>query len=244
MPACHIGMCFRQYNAAIRGQRDLDTIPAIFARHPGRCCADVLCSRRYVFVVNPKGALGRAGRQWGELWPYVEEQAQQAGAIAEQRLTEFPGHAAEIARECQLAGYDVVVAVGGDGSINEVANGLLSVDQVRDGTSDSPCGSTWRQRGVTGRYMRNAGGEFHAGDDGARHRASGYRVRLRENVWVGERIGDGQGRRATRFRGSGGGRRCGGGDVSRVGIAMQQRGSRAVTSVACGSDPCILAAGL
>src|SRR5271154_4869287 len=39
--------------------------------------------------------------------------------------TEAPGHATELCREAAHEGYDVVVAFGGDGTINEAANGLL-----------------------------------------------------------------------------------------------------------------------
>ncbi|HVS28412.1 MAG TPA: diacylglycerol kinase family protein [Solirubrobacteraceae bacterium] len=42
--------------------------------------------------------------------------------------TEAPGHATEICREAALEGYDVVVAFGGDGTINEAANGLAGSD--------------------------------------------------------------------------------------------------------------------
>jgi diacylglycerol kinase (ATP) len=40
-------------------------------------------------------------------------------------LTREPGHATELAREAVAAGADVVLAVGGDGTVNEVARGLL-----------------------------------------------------------------------------------------------------------------------
>lgn len=42
--------------------------------------------------------------------------------------TEAQNHATEIGREAQDGGYDVVVAFGGDGTLNEVANGLAGTD--------------------------------------------------------------------------------------------------------------------
>lgn len=40
--------------------------------------------------------------------------------------TKRPGHAYELAKEAAEAGYDRVIAVGGDGTVNEVARGLLN----------------------------------------------------------------------------------------------------------------------
>jgi diacylglycerol kinase family enzyme len=42
--------------------------------------------------------------------------------------TKAQGHATELTREAAQAGYDVVVAFGGDGTVNEVANGLAGTD--------------------------------------------------------------------------------------------------------------------
>ena len=42
--------------------------------------------------------------------------------------TEAQNHAIEIGREARDGGYDVVVAFGGDGTLNEVANGLAGTD--------------------------------------------------------------------------------------------------------------------
>src|SRR5918997_2553599 len=42
--------------------------------------------------------------------------------------TTHQGHAIELSRRAAADGYDVVVALGGDGTINEVANGLAGTD--------------------------------------------------------------------------------------------------------------------
>jgi len=54
------------------------------------------------------------------------------------RFTEYAGHAADIARQSVTDGYDIAVAVGGDGTVNEVARSL-----VRSSTALGiiPCGS-------------------------------------------------------------------------------------------------------
>ncbi len=78
-------------------------------------------TRRVVLIINPASANGTTGKQWPEL---VAE-AQRLGLRVEERLTEAPGHATELAREASMAGADVVVAVGGDGTVHEVVNGLV-----------------------------------------------------------------------------------------------------------------------
>src|SRR3954447_13338107 len=42
--------------------------------------------------------------------------------------TAYRGHAAELAREAAESGYDLIVALGGDGTVNEVVNGILTAD--------------------------------------------------------------------------------------------------------------------
>jgi len=44
--------------------------------------------------------------------------------------TEYPGHATELAREAVADNADYVIAVGGDGTINEVAKALIGTDTV------------------------------------------------------------------------------------------------------------------
>lgn len=72
------------------------------------------------FIINPTAGAGRCQARWAEL----QEHFRQGGAPATRRFTSRPGDAVrfaqDLAHEC-----DVVVAVGGDGTIFEVASGLL-----------------------------------------------------------------------------------------------------------------------
>ena len=47
------------------------------------------------------------------------------GSCIEFLPTQSPGHALELARQAALDGYRIVTAAGGDGTVHEVANGLL-----------------------------------------------------------------------------------------------------------------------
>jgi diacylglycerol kinase (ATP) len=78
-----------------------------------------------LFIVNPRSGGGRSAAAIEGMLGV----ARQALGSIDVAHTEGPRHAVEIARDAALAGREVVVAVGGDGSIHEVANGLL---QARD----------------------------------------------------------------------------------------------------------------
>ena len=73
-------------------------------------------------IVNPTAANGRVGKDW----PAVQQRLAGLGLEFDSRLTERPMHAAAIAREAALAGFDPIVAYGGDGTLMEVVNGLLT----------------------------------------------------------------------------------------------------------------------
>jgi diacylglycerol kinase (ATP) len=75
-----------------------------------------------VFVVNPASANGSTRRRWPEL----AHRAAEAGLVGEAVFSERPGHAADLAAAAAAGGATLVVAVGGDGTVNEVANGLLA----------------------------------------------------------------------------------------------------------------------
>ncbi|MDO4631223.1 MAG: diacylglycerol kinase family lipid kinase [Corynebacterium sp.] len=54
------------------------------------------------------------------------------------QFTHYPGHASELSRGLSRADYDVVIAVGGDGTVNEVINGLLGPASVNPTRRDVP----------------------------------------------------------------------------------------------------------
>jgi diacylglycerol kinase (ATP) len=61
----------------------------------------------------------------GRNWPRIRDFLQAEGARFDAVLTEQPGHATQLARQALDDGYRTIVAVGGDGTVNEVINGLV-----------------------------------------------------------------------------------------------------------------------
>jgi len=76
---------------------------------------------RAACIVNPVGRDGKTGRQW----PDIKQMISDEGIDIETHMTERTGHAAEIANSLRdREDLDLVVAVGGDGTLHEVASGL------------------------------------------------------------------------------------------------------------------------
>ena len=61
--------------------------------------------------------------------PEIEEHLDRRGLEHEIRVTERPGHAIDLARRALEEGKRFLVAVGGDGTVNEVVNGMMSDDR-------------------------------------------------------------------------------------------------------------------
>jgi diacylglycerol kinase (ATP) len=77
---------------------------------------------RIKLIVNPNADLGRAWRTAGDLRSIVEE-----FGGADWSGTVYPTHAIELARQAGEEGYEMIVAVGGDGTVHEVINGLMQL---------------------------------------------------------------------------------------------------------------------
>ena len=78
-----------------------------------------------VLIANPRSGRGRVGREL----PEVERQLLARGLRYRILETEGPGHATTLAREALEAGDRFVVAVGGDGTVQEVVNGMVEGDR-------------------------------------------------------------------------------------------------------------------
>ena len=76
---------------------------------------------RYKIIVNPISGRGLAGKSI----PLIENYLHGHGLDFDLVLTERPWHAADLAEQAAKDGYDVVVAASGDGTANEVLNGLM-----------------------------------------------------------------------------------------------------------------------
>jgi len=75
---------------------------------------------RTTVIVNPKSQGGRLGKRWTDVADTI------ARAFPfDEALTQGPGDATRLAREALRAGAERVVAIGGDGTVNEVVNGFF-----------------------------------------------------------------------------------------------------------------------
>jgi diacylglycerol kinase (ATP) len=71
-------------------------------------------------IVNPASGNGKTGLRWGG----IEERLCLEGAQFEVAFTQEPGHATHLASQAVQAGARTIVSAGGDGTLNEVLNGL------------------------------------------------------------------------------------------------------------------------
>lgn len=79
--------------------------------------------RKVKLILNPMADMGRAWKVANDLRPIAQEfngEITWSGTV-------YPTHAIEIAKQAAEEGYDMVIAMGGDGAVHEVVNGLMQV---------------------------------------------------------------------------------------------------------------------
>ncbi len=78
------------------------------------------------FIINPVAGRGRALKSWEIKKKYIFDK------VGEQpfEFTKYKGHAKEIARKASVEDFDLIVSCGGDGTLNEVLNGVIGSDKT------------------------------------------------------------------------------------------------------------------
>jgi YegS/Rv2252/BmrU family lipid kinase len=82
--------------------------------------------REWYVILNPVSGSGGGGKKWEEISQLLNEN----GIHFDHAVTKAKGDAIRLAKEAVLSGYRKFIAVGGDGTNNEVVNGLVSQDEV------------------------------------------------------------------------------------------------------------------
>ena len=81
---------------------------------------------KYKIIANPMAGGGSARHKI----PLIQENFTQLGLDFDLVRTDHIGHSQELTRQAVAAGYDIIVAAGGDGTSNDVVNGLMEARQA------------------------------------------------------------------------------------------------------------------
>ncbi len=89
-------------------------------------------------IVNPAAGANSTQRKW----PGIRSCLKSIGLAFDFQFTEGKGHGIELAKTAASDGYACLVAVGGDGTIHEVANGILQTPNASNTTLGVVCTGT------------------------------------------------------------------------------------------------------
>ncbi|MDP7062993.1 MAG: diacylglycerol kinase family lipid kinase [Planctomycetota bacterium] len=95
--------------------------------------------RRTTFVVNPYAGAGMAGRRWAARESMLREHF----PLGEILFTRAAGDATHIAKDAVERGQDYIIAVGGDGTVHEVVNGLMLAELPEPKYKPKPILGIW-----------------------------------------------------------------------------------------------------
>jgi NAD kinase len=93
-----------------------------------------------VLIVNPNSSSGLTGKGWDDLYPQIKNVL---GGNLEVAWTKKPGDGSMLTRQYLKQGFKKVIAIGGDGTLNEVANGFFEEPVgIHSDKANGPAGST------------------------------------------------------------------------------------------------------
>jgi YegS/Rv2252/BmrU family lipid kinase len=81
---------------------------------------------KWLVIVNPNAGVKKGAKEWPGIFRLLKQESFDTECI----FTERRGHAIELARNGIENGYRKIAVVGGDGTLNEVLNGILLQDKV------------------------------------------------------------------------------------------------------------------
>ncbi len=98
-------------------------------------------SDKWLFIVNPVAGNGIAKKYSAK----VSEMINKNGIDAEIVSTTHKGHATQIARDFSEKGYNYIIAVGGDGTMNEIVHGIINKENISLGIIPAGTGNDFIQ---------------------------------------------------------------------------------------------------
>lgn len=114
--------------------------------------------KNWTAIINPSSGAGKGERDW----PSINMHLQGAGFIFRPFFTEYRGHAIELTEKLLSQGEKKFIVVGGDGTLNEVANGIMNfagknnTDEVVTGMIPVGTGNDWgRMYRISSKYKKS-----------------------------------------------------------------------------------------
>lgn len=104
-------------------------------------------NNKWLIVVNPAASIGKCGKDW----PKIQQILINEGFDFDAVLTNGCGHAIELVRDgITEKGYKKIISIGGDGTNNEVINGIFtqnrfSTNEITMGVIPVGTGNDWRR---------------------------------------------------------------------------------------------------
>lgn len=101
-------------------------------------------SQTWKVILNKNAGFGRAGKDW----PLIEQLLKKEGFSFDLVVSEYAGHAIKLGQEAVEQGFRKMIVIGGDGTLNEVVNGVFAqnqcaTDQVAIGMIMVGTGNDW-----------------------------------------------------------------------------------------------------